>query len=123
MIKYWKALSGNTKFSLLGFFIVAGLGLLSMGLLGLLLYYPVAFLLSSFPAFNDWHGDWVWPVLIGVGMFWSIGFILAGITVHFFKRVNESIINSASTLYAYFMAVGCHLMVHCFIESELGIKN
>jgi len=92
MINYWKSLSGNTKFSILGFFIVAGLGLLSMGLLGLLLYYPVGFLLSSYPAFNDWHGDWVWPVLIGVGMFWSIGFILAGITVHFFKRVNESII-------------------------------
>ncbi|GHN03208.1 hypothetical protein WSM22_46970 [Cytophagales bacterium WSM2-2] len=45
-----------------------------MGALGAALYYPAAFLLKKFPAFSDWHGDWVWPTVIMVGMLWSFGF-------------------------------------------------
>jgi len=53
-------LSYTTKFSIIAFFIILGLGLMSMGLLGALLYYPVSFLFTSYPDLNDWHGDWVW---------------------------------------------------------------
>ena len=68
-----------------GVFLV--LGLLSMGLLGAVLYYPVAPVLRRhFPPQSQWHGDWVWPVVIGVGMGWSVGFLLAGATNHWLVR-------------------------------------
>lgn len=90
MLNYWRSLSFNTKFSILAFPIAAGIGLLSMGLWGALLYFPARPLLTTFPAFEDWHGDWVWPALIGVGIFWSLGFIIAGISIHLIKRYTES---------------------------------
>jgi hypothetical protein len=69
----------QTKRSVAAFVIVLLLGLLSMGVLGAALYYPVYPLLSPFfgdP--NDWHGDWVWPSVIVAGMGWSSSFLLAG---------------------------------------------
>jgi hypothetical protein len=90
MISLWKSLSDNAKFSVIAFFVVAVVGLLSMGLLGALLYYPVSFLFKNFPTLNDWRGDWVWPAMISVGMFWSVGFILGGVAVHYLVKIIAS---------------------------------
>lgn len=69
----------SIKRSLIAFVVVATLGLLSMGFLGIGLYYRVFFALpSSYPNLNDARGDWVWPATIAVGMAWSIGFLFAG---------------------------------------------
>lgn len=68
------------KRSLIAFFAVLALGLLSMGLLGAGIYYAVYPLLSPFfgnP--DDWNGDWVWPSAIMAGMLWSFSFIVAGL--------------------------------------------
>jgi len=86
----WKALSKTTKFSIIAAIVVAPLGLGTMGLLGALLYYPVSFLFASYPDLNDWTGDWVWPATIVVGMLWSVGFILGGITNHFLRKLTKS---------------------------------
>jgi len=90
MIERWKSLSYTTKFSILAFFITATLGLLSMGLLGFVLYYLVSFLFSAYPDLNDWTGDWVWPAIIGAGMAWSFGFIFGGIAWHFLQKITNS---------------------------------
>lgn len=90
MIDFWKSLSGNAKFSIIAFFSVATLGLLSMGALGALLYYPICFLLKNYPPFNSWNGDWVWPAMISVGMAWSFGFVIGGITIHYLSKIITS---------------------------------
>lgn len=61
-------------------FVIAGLlGFVGMGVVGALLYYPVAPALPSrYPSFDAWRGDWVWPVIIVVGTLWSFGFLIAG---------------------------------------------
>ena len=65
--------------SIIGFCVALGLGLLSMGALGLLLYYAVSPVLRlRFPGEAAWHGDWVWPAAIGSGMVWALGFLAAG---------------------------------------------
>jgi hypothetical protein len=70
---------GGIKRSVIAFFVVAALGLFSMGFLGALLYYVVFFALpASFPDIDNVGGDWVWPATIGVGMAWSFGFLFAG---------------------------------------------
>lgn len=67
------------KKSIIAFAAVLALGLLSMGALGFLLYYPAApVLLLFFPPASAWHGDWVWPAAIGAGMGWSFSFLAAG---------------------------------------------
>ena len=67
------------KWSFVAFVATAVLGLVGMGLLGFALYYPVAPVLAlRFPPHATWHGDWVWPTVIVVGMAWSLGFIFAG---------------------------------------------
>lgn len=86
MLEKWKSLSGYTRFSVWGFLISAILGLFSMGVLGALLYYCLFFLHDAYPSFNDWHGDWVWAALIGVGVAWSLGFLIAGISCHYLHR-------------------------------------
>lgn len=101
MIAFWKALSGNAKFSIIAFFSVAALGLLSMGALGALLYYPVCFLFKNYPPFNSWTGDWVWPAIIGVGMAWSVGFLFGGVAVHFLSKI----IASKALLYVYYAII------------------
>ncbi|MFC4255336.1 hypothetical protein GRI97_07860 [Altererythrobacter xixiisoli] len=66
--------------SLIAGAIAAALGLLSMGLLGGLLYYaafPVLFPL--FGNINGWSGDNVWPATIGAGMLWGLAFPIAGL--------------------------------------------
>lgn len=80
MLRFWLR---TTWRSTVAFGVFLALGLLSMGLLGAVLYYPVAPLLRwRFPPQDQWHGDWVWPAVIGVGMGWSLGFLLAGLTNH-----------------------------------------
>jgi len=90
MLTRWKSLSYTKKFSIIACIITFALGILSMGLLGTALYYSVSFLFSSYPTLNDWNGDWVWPSMIGVGMIWSLGFIFAGITWHYLKKLISS---------------------------------
>lgn len=83
-LRFWvRAIRG----SVLAFAFVLVAGLVSMGLLGLGLYYPVAPVLRwGFPPVDGWHGDWVWPATIGVGMAWSAGFLLAGVADHRLAR-------------------------------------
>lgn len=90
MLDLWDTLSYTTKFSAIGFVLTFALGLLSMGFLGLALYYPVSFLFRGYPALNDWRGDWVWPAVIVVGMGWSIGFLLGGLAWYFLAEVVSS---------------------------------
>ncbi len=43
------------------------------------LYYATSFAMpSSYQSLDDARGDWVWPALIVVGMFWSVAFLVAG---------------------------------------------
>ena len=59
--------------------VAAVLGLLSMGLLGGLLYYLAApALWPLYGNLNDWRGDEVWPATIGAGVMWSASFLVAG---------------------------------------------
>ena len=75
------------KWSAFGFAATLLLGFVSMGLLGLALYYPVAPVLRlRFAARDAWLGDWVWPAVIGVGMGWSVGFLIAGVVNHFLVK-------------------------------------
>jgi hypothetical protein len=67
------------KFSIVCFIVALVLGLVSMGLLGQLLYYLVAPILRlRFPALKSWTGDWVWPAMIYISVLWPFGFLIAG---------------------------------------------
>jgi hypothetical protein len=80
----WKTLSPNARFSIVAFVVTLGLGLLSMGALGLALYYLV------FPFLNkdidSLQGDSAWPTIILVGMLWSFGFLFAGVVYHYLAK-------------------------------------
>lgn len=74
------AIGAAIKWSIAAFAIAFALGLFSMGVLGLALYYPVYPMLAPFYGDpNDWHGDWVWPTIIVAGMGWSFSFLAAGL--------------------------------------------
>ena len=92
MIEFWNSLAYTTKFSAIASVVTCALGLLSMGMLGLGLYYPVSFLFRSYPTLNDWRGDWVWPAIIVVGMAWSLGFVFGGIAWHYLSQGVQSIV-------------------------------
>jgi hypothetical protein len=67
------------KFSIICFAVTLVLGLLSMGLLGQILYYPISPILNlKFPPINAWHGDWVWPASIYISILWPFGFLIGG---------------------------------------------
>lgn len=71
--------------------VVAGLGLLSMGLLGGFLAYlvwPVTWGLAGNP--GDWRGDDVWPAMIGAGVLWGASFPLAGYVDRHLSRAEWS---------------------------------
>lgn len=56
----------------------AALGLLSMGFLGVALYYlayPVLY--PMFGDFNDWTGPDVWPAIVWASLLWPISFPVA----------------------------------------------
>ena len=64
---------------LLALVAVAG-AFLSMGMLGLVLYYPVSPLLNVwFPALEAWDQSQVWPIIIAMPVVWAPGFLVAGI--------------------------------------------
>lgn len=87
----WNSLSPISKFSWIAFFISGVLGFLSMGAIGYLLYYPVSFLLpAKYGTLDAWHGDWVWPSAIAVGVLWSFGFLLGALAVHYLARYTTS---------------------------------
>jgi len=72
------------KVSLIAFVVALVFGLFSMGFLGIGLYYvnyPIFRL--WFPPADQWHGDWVWPATIGIGMGWSFAFLVAGVVNHY----------------------------------------
>ena len=74
---WWRVLK-PVRWSLLACLVSLLLSVLSMGLLGAGLYLLVSPVTSLFfPGMDDWHGDWVWPAVIGVGMAWSPAFLLA----------------------------------------------
>ena len=60
--------------------LVAAVGaFLSMGLLGLALYYPVSPLLNVwFPPLEAWDQSQVWPVIIAMPIVWAPAFLIAG---------------------------------------------
>lgn len=89
------------KWSLLAFVLTLALGFLSMGILGGLLYYPVSPLLSAYGPMERWHGDWVWPTLIIVGMGWSFAFLIAGL----FDHLLEPKVHVAVRVFAYVMTL------------------
>ena len=63
------------------------IGFASMGLLGAVLYYPVAPVLQlQFASQDTWHGDWVWPAVINAGMAWAAGFLIAGVVNYFLGK-------------------------------------
>lgn len=67
------------KFSVICFVVTLVLGLLTMGLMGQGLYYPVSPLLNLiYPPLSTWHGDWMWPAFFLVGALWSFGFLISG---------------------------------------------
>lgn len=71
--------SNIMKFSTICFVVALALALVSMGLLGQLLYYFVAPILRfRFPPLKSWHGDWVWPAFFYISMLWPFGFLFAG---------------------------------------------
>lgn len=70
----------GVKRSIVAFVVTLVLGLLSMGALGLVLYYAVSPVLRlRFLGEDAWHGDWVWPAAISSGMIWAFGFLAAGV--------------------------------------------
>jgi hypothetical protein len=67
------------KRSAIAFLVSGALGFFSMGFLGIGLLYAVQPVLNLwFLHGEQWHGDWVWPALIAAGVFWSLGFLMAG---------------------------------------------
>ena len=61
--------------------LVAAVGaFLSMGMLGLVLYYLVSPLLNVwFPPLEAWDQSQVWPVIIAMPIVWAPAFLIAGI--------------------------------------------
>ena len=69
----------DRKWSVLACVVSLVLGFVSIGLLGAMLYYPVApVLLLRFPPPDAWRGDWVWPAVLEVSFLWPFGFLIAG---------------------------------------------
>lgn len=69
----------SIKYSAWATLSAAVLGVVGMGVLGLGLYFAVSFALpSALPTLDSARGDWVWPALIVIGMFWSLAFLMAG---------------------------------------------
>lgn len=68
------------KASLLGFVAAFALSFLSLGYVSLALYGVVSPVLTQvYPPMAMWRGPWVWPVLVGVAILWSLSFLIAGI--------------------------------------------
>src|SRR6185295_14394353 len=79
----WRSWSSMTRFSVMAFAVSELLSFLSLGALGYLVYYAVFPLLPE--SIETLKGDSVWPSVIFAGMLWSVGFLLAGLALHFLK--------------------------------------
>lgn len=67
-------------YSTLATVIVAAFSFLSMGALGAGLSYLMSFVTQQwYPTFDDLHGDWVWPAMIMIGIYWSLAFLVGGL--------------------------------------------
>lgn len=67
------------KRSILAAVVAFALALLSMGLLGGVLYYAVYPVFAPFFGnLDDWQGDNVWPAVLCAGMLWAPSFLAAG---------------------------------------------
>ena len=89
-----------------------------MGFLGTILYYPVSFLFKSYPSINDWRGDWVWPVVIGVGMAWSVGIIFGGIAWHYLYKIIPSVI-TLRIIYIFILWLWAAILYYIMIKNNL----
>jgi len=86
----WRKLSGNARFSIAAFVLTLALGLLSMGAYGYGLYFLVAPFLNK--NIDTLRGDITWPTVLWVGIFSSLGFLIAGAVFHYLRsRVGEII--------------------------------
>jgi hypothetical protein len=101
MTEYWTNLSGNSKFSIIAFFIAFVFGFISLGLQGAMIYFPASLFLRKYGSLNSWRGDWVWPACITAGMFWSFGFLIAGYSFSLCRKL----MSSAFILYLIYAAV------------------
>jgi len=81
------------RFSLVAFILIIILSVLSMGFLGIGLYFiaspALALLFPNIPNdMNTWHGDWVWPAMISMPIIWSSGFLIAGGVYQFLQKLD-----------------------------------
>lgn len=76
------------KASLASFVLALAASFLSLGTSGLVLYFVASPVIERFyPPLSQWHGPWVWPVLVGVTILWAPSFLVAGATnQHLTKR-------------------------------------
>lgn len=75
------------RFSVIAAGVVFVLGLVSMGLLGGLLYGAVVPVVGQlFPRSKSLLGDWVWPAMIVTGQAWAVAFLIAGAADRLLKR-------------------------------------
>jgi hypothetical protein len=76
------------KGSLAGVVLALAASFLSFGTSGLVLYFVASPVIERFyPPLSQWHGPWVWPVLVGVTILWAPSFLVAGATnQHLTKR-------------------------------------
>ena len=106
-MRHFLYLLATMKKSVLAFLLAAILGLLSMGVLGGLLYaaaYPVAGLWLEDPEL--WHGDRLWPTMILTGILWSPSFLVAGYVNLRLVRAGRGTIAARRWLYALILWLG-----------------
>ena len=66
--------------SVIAFVAAEVINFVSLGFLGIILYFPVAPVLClHFAPMSRWEGDWVWPTVVMAGMGWSFGFLIAAV--------------------------------------------
>lgn len=83
------ALSGlwSLRRSILAFALSIAGAFLSLGYVSLVLYGVSAPIITLFfPPLGSWRGPWVWPVLVGVAILWSVSFLIAGIVDLWLQR-------------------------------------
>lgn len=70
----------SLKWSLAACVAAVAASFLSLGMLGYVLYYlayPIVALV--YPPMSVWRPDAVWPLIVGVGIVWSLSFVVAGV--------------------------------------------
>ncbi|RYE33913.1 MAG: hypothetical protein EOP23_06905 [Hyphomicrobiales bacterium] len=73
--------------SLIAFAVAIAAAFLTLGYSSLILYAVASPLLTlRYPPMEQWHGPWVWPVLVGVTVAWAPSFMVAGALGLLLKR-------------------------------------